>query len=147
MRVKRLIRLMLSLLLIYWLTMCGLFVSHAYAKGWIFADFESINAKSAVKRMNSDENIVILDVRTQKEYKEKHLKNAINIPVQVLDTQFKTLMPDHDKHILVYCRSGNRSVKASRILTAHAFKPINIEGGMLQLVREDAVVTHETKGH
>lgn len=142
MRVIRLIRLMLSVLVIYWFTMCGLFISHAYAKGWIFTDFESIHAKSAVNMMNTEENLVILDVRTVAEYKEKHLKNAINIPVKQLDTQVKSLTQDKNKRILVYCKSGNRSVKASRILKEHAFTPLNVKGGLQQLIREDAILTN-----
>jgi len=117
--------------------MCGLFVSHAYAKGWIFADFESILAKKAAQLINTEEELLLLDVRTEDEYKQKHLKNAINIPVQHLKTQLDKLDAQKGKRILVYCRSGNRSVKASRILEAHAFAPINIKGGMQQLERED----------
>jgi len=120
--------------------MCGLFISHAYAKGWIFADFESVHAQSAISLMETEENILILDVRTIAEYKEKHLQNAINIPVQKLDTQVDTLSQDKSKRILVYCKSGNRSVKASRILKKHAFIPLNVKGGIQQLIREDAIL-------
>ena len=141
MRVKRLIRLMLSALLIYWATMGGLLASHAYAKGWIFADFDSINAKSAVSMINTYNDIILLDVRTIEEYKEKHLQHAINIPLQQLDAHITNLGKDKSKRILVYCRSGNRSVKASRILEAHAFVPLNVKGGMQQLIRENAILT------
>jgi len=140
-RVIRLIRLMLSMLMIYWLSMCGLFVSHAYAKGWIFANFESIDAKSAITLLNTQEDLVLLDVRTVDEYKEKHLKNAINIPVQKLKNEIHKLDPDKAKRILVYCRSGNRSVKASRILEENAYIPLNIKGGIQQLARQNALLT------
>lgn len=140
MKVLRLIRLMLFLIALYWISMCGLFVSHAYTKGWIFADFESIQAKKAVKLINTKERLLLLDVRTKAEYKQKHLKNAINIPLQQLKMHLDTLEPHKGKPILVYCRSGHRSVKASRILEAHAFTPINIKGGIQQLEREHAVM-------
>lgn len=140
MRVKRLIRLMLFLVVFYWISMCGLFLSHAYAKGWIFTNFESIQAKKAVELINTEKELLLLDVRTKDEYKQKHLKNAINIPLQQLKTHLNDLEPQKGKRMLVYCRSGNRSVKASRILEAHAFTPINIKGGMQQLEREDALM-------
>jgi len=44
-------------------------------------------------------------------------------------------MLKQDKHtkIIVYCRSGNRSVTASRILEANGFTPVNVKGGILGL--------------
>ena len=45
-------------------------------------DFESIDAKHAIVLLQDEDNITVLDVRTKREYENKHLKNAIHIPVQ-----------------------------------------------------------------
>lgn len=140
MRITRLIIFFISTMILYWIAMAGLFISFAYSKGWILADFEFINAKQAIVRLAGDSDITLLDVRTVKEYEEKHLKNAINIPVQSLESRLKSLEKVKSKPIMVYCRSGSRSIKASRILDKHGFTPMNVEGGIIELIRNDAEV-------
>lgn len=121
------------------LIMGGSFLHFAYTKGWLFANFDSIGAKKVVKLLDEkNNNIVILDVRTDKEYNRRHLNNAIHIPMQVLDEKIETLDAVKDKPILVYCKSGNRSVKAARILAEHGYEPLNVQGGIRQLIRSDA---------
>jgi len=127
-------------MILYWIAMAGLFISFAYSKGWILADFEFITAKQAIVRLADDNNLTLLDVRTVKEYEEKHLKNAINIPVQRLDSSLNKLEKVKSKPIIVYCRSGSRSIKASRILEKNGFTPLNVEGGIIELIRNDAEI-------
>lgn len=140
MRITRLIIFFISTMILYWIAMAGLFISFSYSKGWILADFEFINAKQAIVRLADDSNITLLDVRTVKEYEEKHLKNAINIPVQQLDHSLSRLEKVKSKPIIVYCRSGSRSIKASRILEKNGFTPLNVEGGIIELIRNDAEI-------
>ena len=116
MRITRLIIFFISTMILYWIAMAALFISFAYSKGWILADFEFINAKQAIVLLSDDSNITLLDVRTVREYEDRHLKNAINIPVQRLDSSLNRLEKVKDQRIIVYCRSGSRSIKASRIL-------------------------------
>lgn len=140
MRITRLIIFFISTMILYWIAMAGLFISFSYSKGWILADFEFINAKQAIVRLADDSNITLLDVRTVKEYEEKHLKNAINIPVQQLDHSLSRLEKVKSKPIIVYCRSGSRSIKASRILEKNGFTPLNVEGGIIELIRNNAEI-------
>ena len=138
MRITRLIIFFISTMILYWIAMAGLFISFAYSKGWILADFEFINAKQAIVLLSDDNNITLLDVRTVREYEDKHLKNAINIPVQRLDSSLNRLEKVKDQRIIVYCRSGSRSIKASRILEKNGFTALNVEGGIIDLMRNDA---------
>ena len=117
----------------YWITMSILFFWFAYTRGWILANFESIDAKQAMYLIEEDANISLLDVRTILEYKEGHLRDSTLIPVQALAQNLGMLKYDKNKRILVYCRTGNRSITASRILEANGFTPINIKGGILNL--------------
>jgi rhodanese-related sulfurtransferase len=82
-------------------------------------------------------NVLLLDVRTAEEFsgtapdKFGRLKNAINIPVQQLQTRIKELATYKDKEIIVYCSHSHRSPQASYLLTQNGFKKVtNLQQGM-----------------
>ena len=102
-----------------------------YAKGVILADFNFATPKEAMDIMTNEENnMTILDVRTDAEYHSGYIKNAILIPVQELESRLDELKKFKSRKILVYCASGNRSITASRILYKNEFNPYNINGGI-----------------
>jgi len=117
--------------LLYWIAMGALLLWFAYTKGWILANFESITPKEAIVLLERDDNLTLLDVRTIQEFKEGHLQGATLIPLGNLEASLDKL-PKQQK-ILVYCRSGSRSVAASRILEKHGFTPVNIKEGIIGL--------------
>ena len=119
--------------ILYWIAMAALLFWFTYSKGWILANFESIDTKQAIALIEKDENVTLLDVRTIEEYKEGHLRDATLIPVQVLAQNIGMLKTEKNKKILVYCATGNRSVTASRILEENGFTPINVKGGIMKL--------------
>ncbi len=68
---------------------------------------------------------------TQEEYNAGYIKGSTLIPVQVLDKRFNEL--PKDRKLLVYCRTGHRSVQASEILVNNGFKEIyNMKGGIVE---------------
>jgi rhodanese-related sulfurtransferase len=74
---------------------------------------------------------ILLDVRTPEEFTAGHLKNAINIPVNDADFDAKVLNFDKTKTVMVYCRSGHRSVIASgKLLTLGFVSILNLEKGI-----------------
>jgi NADPH-dependent 2,4-dienoyl-CoA reductase/sulfur reductase-like enzyme/rhodanese-related sulfurtransferase len=70
---------------------------------------------------------VLLDVRTEKEYKKDHIEGAVNIPLDELRTR-KNEIPK-DKEIWIYCRAGLRGYIAARILSQMGYKVRNLNGG------------------
>lgn len=126
---------------LYYLALLGLAIWFAYTKGWILADFESVDANTAAYLIEHDENVTILDVRTIPEYKEGHLVNATLIPLDQLQPSLNKLDGVKEKKVLVYCRSGNRSISASRILKAHGFVPVNVKGGIIALSQTEVQIT------
>lgn len=112
----------------------------AYSKGWILANFQSVEAKQAIVMLENDTNTSLLDVRTIQEYKEGHLRDATLIPVEHLEQNLGMLKNEKNKKILVYCATGNRSVYASRVLEKHGFTPINIKGGIMDLAKENVEI-------
>lgn len=125
---------------LYWIAMAGLVFWFAYSKGWILANFESVDAKQAIHLLENDDNVTLLDVRTIQEYKSGHLRDARLIPVQALSENLGMLKDAKETKILVYCRTGSRSVSASRILEENGFTPINIKGGIIQLIGSGATL-------
>jgi NADPH-dependent 2,4-dienoyl-CoA reductase/sulfur reductase-like enzyme/peroxiredoxin family protein/rhodanese-related sulfurtransferase/TusA-related sulfurtransferase len=70
---------------------------------------------------------ILLDVRTEMEFENGHLPDAINIPVDDLRRRLSDL--DKDKLILTYCQVGVRGYIASRILSQNGFRVKNMTGG------------------
>lgn len=78
-------------------------------------------------------DLVVLDVRTKSEYDEGHIYGAVWIPHTELDARISELAGHENHEIIVYCRTGVRSVNASEILDSHNFtKVYNLLGGILE---------------
>ena len=78
----------------------------------------------------SNKDIQLIDVRTPEEYQEGYIKNAILIDYFSEDFNNKIQELDKEKPVYLYCRSGNRSGKASIILLDLGFTEIvDLEGG------------------
>ena len=76
--------------------------------------------------------LVVLDVRTQREYGSGHIYGAVWIPYTELEARIGELAGHEDHEIIVYCRSGGRSVTASGILDSYNFTEVyNMLGGFL----------------
>lgn len=78
-------------------------------------------------------NIQLVDIRTPKEYNEGHIGNAINIDFNASDFEANIQKLNKNKRIYIYCRTGNRSAKASEKMSNWGFRkiyvlPIGIEG-------------------
>jgi len=116
---------------LFWVFFVLLGLYMLYNKGLILADFNSVKPNIAYEMIQkNDGNLTILDVRTVEEFKKDgHIADAKLIPLHLLASNLKML--DTSKLILVYCRSGSRSVSASRILTKNGFTVVNIRGGMI----------------
>ncbi len=93
----------------------------------------SVTAKEIQQRLaNKDSSMFFLDVRTQGEFNGPlgHIKGAKLIPVQELAGRVKELNKHKNKEVIVYCRSGNRSRRATRVLLQNGFDAKNMLGGM-----------------
>lgn len=74
--------------------------------------------------IESQEDLLILDVRTTEEFNQGHIEGAQQISVDDLKDRVQELEDYKDKSVLVYCRSGNRSSKAVNILLDNGFSNI-----------------------
>ena len=92
--------------------------------------YRQISQAEAAKLMKSQENYIVLDVRTKKEYDDGHIPDAVNLPNEEISRDNLSLLPDKNQTILVYCRSGNRSKQASQKLADLGYTNILEFGGI-----------------
>ena len=72
---------------------------------------------------------LVVDVRTPREFSRWHYPGALNIPVSEIE-RHAVKLGDKDRPIIVYCRSGNRSTTAKRILQNAGFTQVLNGGGL-----------------
>jgi rhodanese-related sulfurtransferase len=94
------------------------------------AKFKNIGVEQFDK-LRQQTNIVVLDVRTPKEFAAGHIPGATNIDWNGADFAKRAAALDKSKTYLVHCAVGGRSAKASDKMAALQFTNVyNLEGGM-----------------
>jgi phage shock protein E len=93
--------------------------------------YKDITPKDAKEMLDSNKDVILLDVRTLAEYEEKHIPNSTLLPLSELMDKATLVIKDKDMPILVYCRSGNRSVTASLALIELGYKNVYNLGGII----------------
>ena len=93
--------------------------------------FQQISQEEAKTIMSTNQNAVVLDVRTQEEYDSGHIKGAVLLSVDAITEETaREVIPAKDTQVLVYCRSGNRSVTASKALVQLGYTEVYEFGGI-----------------
>lgn len=72
---------------------------------------------------DANPNLVFLDVRERNEWNLAHLPNAIHLPRGSMETKIEALVP-RDKHVIIYCQSGNRSAFAAETLQEMGYEDV-----------------------
>ena len=67
---------------------------------------------------------VVIDVRTEAEWNEGHLKGAVLIPYDKIEEGIKTVVPDKKTKIYLHCRSGRRSGLAIETLKKAGYQDL-----------------------
>ena len=95
------------------------------------AEYHKISAEKAKKILDENSNALLLDVRRETEYKEKHITGAILFPVTEIKEKAAEKLPDKNALILVYCRSGVRSKDAANQLVSMGYVKVYDLGGII----------------
>ena len=77
----------------------------------------------------SPEKTYLIDVRTIEEFESGHVPDTINIPVDQIN-DIVEIIPNPDSTLLIYCRSGRRTVTAAKALIGLGYKVIFDLGGI-----------------
>lgn len=93
--------------------------------------YTQITAAEAKAMMDEQKDCVILDVRTQAEYDEGHIEEAVLIPDTEINDRAESELPDKETVILLYCRSGRRSKLAAQALADMGYTNVYEFGGII----------------
>ena len=96
-----------------------------------FSTYEQITTEQAKNIMDTEKDYVIIDARTEEEFAEGHIENAILIPEYEIAQRAEKELPDKEQLILVYCRSGRRSKIASEELVKLGYTNVKEFGGII----------------
>jgi rhodanese-related sulfurtransferase len=95
------------------------------------ASVKNIDANEAEKLLQENKKVVVLDVRTPKEFTAGHIAGATNINFYDADFEKKLIALDKARPYLVHCAVGGRSAKARELMKTLQFKSIyHLEGGL-----------------
>lgn len=97
----------------------------------IYRSKEDITKEELLDMIKTNPEIVLLDVRSEQEFKEGHLNNAINIPSYEIYTKVQEVIKDKRTLIIAYCQVGVRSKKAVKVLKKLGYKnSYNLKDGI-----------------
>jgi len=112
--------------------------------------WQNITIEKMLDSMRRDSNSVIVDVRTEKEWRDTGLPIAENIetlantivypPYMLMNNNFlNDLLSVVNKHSSIYfiCRSGQRSQISSQIADENSYKAYNVVGGMIEWIENN----------
>lgn len=95
------------------------------------AEYESADV-GRFEQLLTDEDVQLLDVRTEEEYADGHIDGALNLDVSEDSFAVSSVkILDKKKKVLVYCRSGKRSKKAAVLLVGQGFQVVELSTGFL----------------
>ena len=101
-----------------------------------FSNVREITPGEATRMLNH-ENAIMVDMRSDKEYREGHIVNAMHTPADKNGTRGK-LEKYRDRSLIVYCRSGQQSAKLSGQLSKQGYTSVyNLKGGVLAWQQAD----------
>lgn len=105
--------------------------------------YSSITMEDAAVLLESENDYLLLDVRTEQEYFSGHIPGAVCIPNEDIDENVAEALPDQEQVIFVYCRSGNRSKQAAEKLANLGYTNIVEIGGVKDWPGELIVIGEE----
>jgi rhodanese-related sulfurtransferase len=79
------------------------------------------------------EGAFLVDVRSAREFSQNQVKGSVNIPIDSMPSQLSKFK--NKKHIIVFCRSGNRSSQAKSFLEQNGFTNV-VNGGTVEIVNQ-----------
>ncbi len=92
---------------------------------------DKLDAPAFSKAMKASPNGIILDVRSEAEFREVRMAKALNINYNAPDFMDQVAKLDKKKDIFVYCAGGVRSARAAELMRANGFKHvIELKGGL-----------------
>jgi phage shock protein E len=83
----------------------------------------------------------LVDVRTQEEWDEGHVKGALLLPHREVAQKAASILPDKNAPIVLYCRSGNRTELAKRALDQMGYTNVRSMTGGFEDLKQTGIAT------
>ena len=99
-------------------------VSAAAKDGIAFVDNDYISARQA-----TNPDLLLLDVRTEREFNLGHIPGATWMARGVVEFQIARTVRDADTEIIIYCETGNRAALAKKALDAQGYRNVSAHQG------------------
>ena len=93
--------------------------------------YQVLTPQQAKDMIDMDADVIILDVRTESEFREMRIPGAVLLPDSMIAEMAEDVLPDKGAVILVYCRSGLRSANATHELIGMGYFNVFDFGGIL----------------
>lgn len=90
----------------------------------ITKDVKELSPEGAIQLLKERERILLVDVRTEREYEENHMENAINVPLLSIIKNPFVLNENRDTMILLYCNEGYQSKAAAQCLVEAGYETV-----------------------
>lgn len=96
------------------------------------SQFKSITMDEAAKLIDTKNDFILVDVRRPEEYREGHIPGAVLLTNETItEKTAEQVIKDKNQKVLVYCRSGRRSLDAAKKLSAMGYTNIIEIGGIM----------------
>lgn len=114
------------MMLLMWVLLLGMIIN-----SFLKSSFD-MGPQQVVQLMSHEKDVIILDVREDKEYQQGHIKDSVHIPMSQLSSRIDELSKYKSSNIVMGCRSGSRSGRACSMLKRKGFEKVhNLRGGVL----------------
>lgn len=94
-------------------------------------EYKHLSKEEALELMETQDDYLIVDVRTEEEYDRKHIPKAILIPIEQLKAGNFSKLPNKNQTLLVYCWTGRRAEDSAKILVNNGYKNVYEIGGLV----------------
>lgn len=93
--------------------------------------YKNISPEQAQVLISNNKNLTVLDVRSEREFLDGHLPNAILMPYKLAKKNYSSLL-ERKKKYLVYCDTGKESTKIAKILSSNGYPQVYVLAGGIE---------------
>jgi adenylyltransferase/sulfurtransferase len=115
----------------------GDFDEKGLPKGYQFKPDWEVTPREVKSMLDRGEKFVFIDCRLPSEHQITHIDGAELIPLQQIGQHFAELKPHANEKVVVFCRSGSRSMQFSQLLRQQGFKDVKSMAGGILLWNKD----------
>ncbi|MBE9567650.1 MAG: VTT domain-containing protein [Proteobacteria bacterium] len=87
-----------------------------------------LNISNLKKRLDEDEDFLLLDVRTEEDYngEQGHIAGSVLLPLEQLEQRIDEIDDYYEKTVITICRTDRKSSKAAQILAEKGFADVHV---------------------